>query len=193
MSNVAETSSSYRPEILRSRQRGLMRVLASALIVVGLLQWATIVGLLPIGPDQFSEASASWQWATINLATAYLVAAVGLWLLTPWGVVIWVYAVGCEVAMSTVFVGTFGFRVLPLLVQFALLGTYLASAIALRRAEATDQLASRGDRIASRPDASIATRDNPRSAGERIVQRPKPRRSNAAGPVEQASAVGRAG
>ncbi len=192
MAILAEPTNPHYSEGLRSRQQGLKRVLAVALIAVGLLQWATIVGLMPIDHVPFSEASGAWQWATINLAAAYLVAAVGLWLLTPWGLVIWVYAVGSEVAMSTVFAGTFGFRVLPLLVQFALLGIYIASAVALRRAEEGDQLAARRDRLAAQADHPVATGRYSQTAKLRIAQRLKPQRDDVSDTSSSGRRVGRA-
>ena len=193
MAIVAEPSSTDYSEGLRSRQQSLKRVLAVALIAVGLLQWAAIVGLMPIAHVPFSEAGSAWQWATVNLAAAYLVAAVGLWLLTSWGLVIWVYAVGCEVAMSTVFAGTFGFRVLPLLVQFALLGAYIASAVALRRAEEGDQLAARRDRLAAQADHPVATGRYSQTAKLRIAQRLKPRGDDVSDTVGNGRRVRRAG
>ena len=171
LASVAETSTDDRPEGLRLRQQWLKRALAGALIIVGLFHWAAIVGLVTIGPDPFADASGAWQWAIINLAAAYLVAAVGLWLLTSWGVVIWIYAAVCELAMSTVFAGTFGFRVLPIAVQVALLSIYAALALAVRRAEAADEAASREERLAVRANRPVGSGRYTESARERIAQR----------------------
>ena len=81
MPNVSDTQRSERPERLRQRQQTLKRILAGALILVGLFQWAVIVEAVEFGAGPFAEMTGAWQWATINLAIAYPVAAVGLWLL----------------------------------------------------------------------------------------------------------------
>ena len=46
--------------------------------------------------------------ATMHLAVVDLVAAVGLWMRVAWGKVVWVYAALSEIALHTVFIGTFG-------------------------------------------------------------------------------------
>ena len=44
----------------------------------------------------------------MHLAVVDLVAAVGLWMRVAWGKVLWVYAALSEIALHTVFIGTFG-------------------------------------------------------------------------------------
>jgi nicotinamide riboside transporter PnuC len=74
-----------------------MRVLAGLWVLQGLLQWSTI--LLPREP-LFDNVSALRGAAVIFFATINPVAAVGLWLATPWGGVIWFLA-----AIAQIFVG----------------------------------------------------------------------------------------
>src|SRR5262249_4988258 len=62
------------------------RLLAGLWLILGLVQWSAI--LLPPEP-LFDKVSALRGAAVIFFATVNSVAAVGLWLATPWGGVIW--------------------------------------------------------------------------------------------------------
>ncbi len=65
-----------------------MRTLAVVWLAKGLLNWAVLLGAAPrLGVLQ--SLPAPIQATTIFLAAAELVAAVGLWLASPWGGVIW--------------------------------------------------------------------------------------------------------
>jgi hypothetical protein len=73
-----------------------MRLLAGLWIIQGLAQWA--VFLLP--PDAvFDRQSAGRTAAVIFFSVLDLLAAVGLWLASPWGGVLWLFA-----AMSQIFI-----------------------------------------------------------------------------------------
>lgn len=123
---------------LLSRDDFRERALACVLIVFGLAQWAAIIGLLPVGAGTFAEQNGAWQIATINLAVAYLVAAVGLWTLANWGVVLWIYATASVIAMHTVFAGTYGVDLLVIALQLTVVAAYIAL-----RLIATQELAPR--------------------------------------------------
>jgi hypothetical protein len=65
-----------------------MRLTALAWIAKGLLAWAMIVGALPdLGP--FETERFGRQAAVAYFGVVDLMAAVGLWLASPWGGVIW--------------------------------------------------------------------------------------------------------
>ena len=102
------------------------------------IEWAAIIGLVPVGSAAFGDQSAAWQIATINLAVSYLVAAVGLWMLTTWGIVIWIYATASVISMYTVFAGTFGIDLLAIALQLTVVAAYIAL-----RLIATEELAPR--------------------------------------------------
>lgn len=102
------------------------RTLSGILILFGLVQWASIIGLVPVGSGAFAEQNGAWQIATINLAVAYLVAAVGLWMLATWGIVLWIYATVSVIAMHTVFAGTYGVDLLALALQLTVVAAYMA-------------------------------------------------------------------
>ena len=73
-----------------------MRLLAGLWIVQGLAQWA--VFLIP--PEAVFDRQSAGRTATmIFFSVLDLLAAVGLWLATPWGGVLWLFA-----AMSQIFI-----------------------------------------------------------------------------------------
>jgi hypothetical protein len=85
-----------------------LRSLSIVFLLLGLKQWAIILGAFPDPAWNFEEMATPWQLVTINLAVADLVAGVGLWMLVSWGTVIWLYAALFEVAIHTVFASSFG-------------------------------------------------------------------------------------
>jgi hypothetical protein len=81
-----------------------MRVLAGLWVLQGLWQWSTI--LLPPEP-LFDHVSALRGAAVIFFATVNLVAAVGLWLATPWGGVIWLLSAIAQIFVVVALPGFF--------------------------------------------------------------------------------------
>lgn len=81
-----------------------MRVLAGLWVLQGLWQWSTI--LLPPEP-LFDHVSALRGAAVIFFATVNLVAAVGLWLATPWGGVIWLLGAIAQILVAVALPGFF--------------------------------------------------------------------------------------
>jgi hypothetical protein len=84
------------------------RILSVIMLLLGLRQWAVIVGVIAGGGGMFEAMSTPWQLATIHMAVIDLVAAVGLWMRVSWGNVLWIYAALSEVALHTAFIRTFG-------------------------------------------------------------------------------------
>jgi Family of unknown function (DUF6163) len=74
-----------------------MRLLAGLWVIQGLWQWSAI--LLPPEP-LFDKVSALHGAAVIFFATVNLVVAVGLWLATPWGGVIWLLAAIAQIFVA---------------------------------------------------------------------------------------------
>jgi hypothetical protein len=81
-----------------------MRLLAGLWVLQGLWQWSTI--LLPPEP-LFDHVSALRGAAVIFFATVNLVAAVGLWLATPWGGVIWLLGAIAQIVVALALPGFF--------------------------------------------------------------------------------------
>ena len=80
------------------------RLLAGLWVVQGLWQWSAI--LLPPAP-LFDKMSLLRGAAVIFFATVNLVAAVGLWLATPWGDLIWLIAAIAQIIVALALPGFF--------------------------------------------------------------------------------------
>ena len=78
-----------------------MRLAAILWIVKGLAAWATIVGALP--GAGFEGRLLGDQATLIYFAVIDLVAAVGLWMASTWGGVLWLLAVMSHVILAVFF------------------------------------------------------------------------------------------
>jgi hypothetical protein len=74
-----------------------MRVMAILWICQGLAEWAVV--LLP-ARAVFDSLSGATSAAVIFFAVADLVAAVGLWLATPWGGALWLFTATCQIFVA---------------------------------------------------------------------------------------------
>lgn len=82
--------------------------LSVVMMALGLRQWAVLVGMIDGPAGSFQAMGQEWQLATMYLAVVDIVAAVGLWMRVSWGRVLWILAALSEIALHTVFFGTFG-------------------------------------------------------------------------------------
>ena len=58
--------------------------------------------------EAFENQPMAWQTATVYFAVIELVAAVGLWLATPWGAVVWLTTVVSMAVIELMFPGIYG-------------------------------------------------------------------------------------
>src|SRR5438309_10615211 len=65
-----------------------LRVMAVVSILKGLYHWAQVTGFIGSEEEAFENQAMAWQAATVYFAVIELVAAVGLWLASPWGAVV---------------------------------------------------------------------------------------------------------
>jgi Family of unknown function (DUF6163) len=79
-----------------------MRMLALIWIAKGLGYWAVILGA-DNAPTPFEGRSTGFQATTIYFAIIDLVAAVGLWLTSTWGGVLWLLAVMSHLILTVFF------------------------------------------------------------------------------------------
>ncbi len=121
----------------RTRAEVLLDLYAVALSVVmllfGLRQWAIIVGAIPGSGGPFDQMSTAWAAVTIHMAVVNLVAAVGLWLKVAGGKVLWIYSALFEIALHTIFIGTFGPNLPVVILHFVTLIVFIALTIAAHR------------------------------------------------------------
>jgi uncharacterized protein DUF6163 len=79
-----------------------MRILALMWIAKGLGYWAVILGI-GHAPAPFEARTMGFQATTIYFAVIDLVAAVGLWLTSTWGGVLWLLAVMSHLILAVFF------------------------------------------------------------------------------------------
>jgi hypothetical protein len=113
-----------------------VRALGVVMMVIGLRQWAIILGIISIRGMTFETMPTPWQLATMHLAVVDLVASVGLWMRAAWGNVLWIYAALSEIALHTVLVGTFGSNVLIVAFHLITISGFIALHFLARRSDA---------------------------------------------------------
>jgi hypothetical protein len=77
-----------------------MRLVALAWLVKGLIAWAAILGF---GSSPFEERPTGHQATTIYFAVIDIIAAIGLWLTSTWGGVLWLLAVMSHLILAVFF------------------------------------------------------------------------------------------
>ena len=110
-----------------------LRIMATVSLVKGLYHWAAVCGLGAVGEGSFETHTLAWQAATVFFAVIDLVAAVGLWLVAPWGAVVWLTAVVSMAAVEVFFPQIYGGSTYIAAVGMGLLGVYLLLAILAAR------------------------------------------------------------
>src|ERR1700704_3880830 len=85
-----------------------LRIMAVVSVIKGLYHWAQVTGFIGGEEDAFENQAMAWQTATVYFAVIELVAAVGLWLATPWGAVVWLTTVVSMAVIELMFPGIYG-------------------------------------------------------------------------------------
>ncbi len=102
-----------------------MRVLAILWIMKGLSAWAMILGVwTPIG--QFEARSTGYQATIIYFALIDLIAAVGLWIASTWGGIMWLLAIMSHLILAAFFPGILASGVVTVAFFLTLMAVYLA-------------------------------------------------------------------
>ena len=105
-----------------------LRLMAILSILKGLYHWAQVTGFIGGEEEAFENQSMAWQTATIYFAVIELVAAVGLWLATPWGAVVWLTTVVSMAVIELMFPGIYGGSLVVVGVEAFMLAAYLVLA-----------------------------------------------------------------
>ena len=105
-----------------------LRIMAVVSILQGLYHWAQVTGFIGSEEDPFETQPMAWQAATVYFAVIELVAAVGLWLATPWGAVVWLTTVVSMAVIELMFPGIYGGSLVIVGGEALMLGGYLALA-----------------------------------------------------------------
>ena len=104
-----------------------LRIMAGVAMLKGLYHWGAGDGLHNIGDegDAFLNQPVAWQSATIYFAVIELVAAVGLWLATPWGAVVWLTSIVSMAVIELMFPLIYGGNFIVVIFEVLLLAIYL--------------------------------------------------------------------
>jgi hypothetical protein len=105
-----------------------LRVMAVLSVAKGLYHWAQVTGFVGGEEEAFENQPMAWQAATVYFAVIELVAAVGLWLATPWGAVVWLTTVVSMAVIELMFPGIYGGSLLVVAAETIMLAAYLGLA-----------------------------------------------------------------
>jgi hypothetical protein len=105
-----------------------LRIMAVLSVIKGLYHWAQVTGFVGGEEDAFENQPMAWQTATIYFAVIELVAAVGLWLATPWGAVVWLTTVVSMAVIELMFPTIYGGSLTVVTVEALMLAAYLTLA-----------------------------------------------------------------
>jgi hypothetical protein len=105
-----------------------LRIMAVISVTKGLYHWAQVTGFIGGEEEAFESQPMAWQTATVYFAVIELVAAVGLWLATPWGAVVWLTTVVSMAIIELMFPAIYGGSLTVVALEALMLGAYLALA-----------------------------------------------------------------
>ena len=105
-----------------------LRIMAVISVSKGLYHWAQVTGFIGGEEEAFESQPMAWQTATVYFAVIELVAAVGLWLATPWGAVVWLTTVVSMAIIELMFPAIYGGSLTVVALEASMLGAYLALA-----------------------------------------------------------------
>jgi hypothetical protein len=105
-----------------------LRIMAVVSVLKGLYHWAQVTGFVGSEEEAFENQALAWQASTVYFAVIELVAAVGLWLATPWGAVVWLITVVSMTVIELMFPAIYGGSLSIVAAEALMLTAYLALA-----------------------------------------------------------------
>ena len=109
----------------------LLRAVSLCFVYFAIQYWMKIVGIQTGQFNRFDTMPEHWRIAVSVLAVLYPVAALGLWGLFSWGVVLWAAAIAIEVSMFVGFPHLFGEAPLLVLFHAAAFSLYIVIRLAI--------------------------------------------------------------
>lgn len=110
MSEAGVRPADLRPTTAEIAFVWFQRIVAGYCLLFGVLYWIRLVGLYPGSLWRFDLMPLHWQVAATVLAALFPFAAIGLWMLTSWGPVIWFLCALTEAVMYAGFPELYGQR-----------------------------------------------------------------------------------
>lgn len=108
-----------------------LRVVAAYCLLFGILYWVRLIGLYDGSLWRFDLMPIHWQVAAVTLSVFFPFAAIGLWMLSSWGPVIWFICAVTEIVMYAGFPELFGSRPLIIVSHIVVALIYAAFRIVL--------------------------------------------------------------
>lgn len=107
------------------------RMIAILVLVAGLGYWSRVTGLSADPAARFDLYTPEWRALASSLAVLFPVAALGLWMATRWGLVVWITAVFAELFAYGLWSDVFGERPMVLTGHVLLLTVMLVLVVRL--------------------------------------------------------------
>lgn len=101
-----------RPTLAETAFVWFQRLIAGYCLLFGILYWVRLIGVYDGPLWRFDLMPVYWQVAAVTLAVFFPFAAIGLWMLSSWGPVIWMICALTEAVMYFVFPDLYGHRLL---------------------------------------------------------------------------------
>lgn len=98
------------PSLAETGFAWFLRIIAAYCLLFGVLYWIRLIGLHDGTLWRFDLMPIHWQVASVVLAVFFPFAAIGLWMLSSWGPVIWFICAATETIMYLGFPQLFGER-----------------------------------------------------------------------------------
>lgn len=100
------------------------RVLGLVALGFAVLSMARLIGVPGLMPSRFDLMPVEWRTVTTMLTVLYAAAGFGLWQVTRWGLIVWVFACFIQISMHTVLIQYFGPNIQLIFVIIGLLTAY---------------------------------------------------------------------
>ena len=107
------------------------RLVAVYCLLFGIYYWVRLVGFYPGSLWRFDLMPVEWQIAASTLAVLFPFAAIGLWMLSSWGPVVWFICAAAEAVMYAGLPERFGRLDPVLIVHLAVAVAYVVFRLAL--------------------------------------------------------------
>lgn len=98
-----------------------LRFLAVICLGMGTCYWIRLVGIFPGELWRIDHMPWQWQVLTGIFCVLYPIASLGLWMLSPWGIVLWIVAAMTETLAFTFYHSYFGYMPLIALLHCLLI------------------------------------------------------------------------
>ncbi len=98
-----------KPNLVFSSYSIFLHCLAFVALLFSIFYWIRMVGVFPGALWRIDRMPWLWQVLTVSLSVVYPIAALGLWMGSLWGIILWFFAALTESLAFTVYSSSFIF------------------------------------------------------------------------------------